>query len=113
MVRPPSRPEPQAATIPFSPDLTGPSEFRNIVTHKDATSEYELDDGTILRVRPTVIDVRKLTNQWAPDGDPVYVAKIGFAISTQAPAQLRKGGKLTEARKSSVPRKKPQKKAGR
>ena len=97
MARAPSPPISQAAAVPFSPDLTGPSEFRTVVSQTEMATEYKLDDGTILRIRPVLVDVRRLIGQWAPDGDPVYVTKIGFAISTQAPAHLRRS--LTEGQK--------------
>ena len=82
---------PQTAAVSAFPDLTGPSEFRTITSHIEKESEYKLDDLTTLRIRPVLIEARRLSGQWAPDGDPVYVTKIGFAISTQAPAHLRKG----------------------
>jgi hypothetical protein len=104
-------PSPQAAIVPFSPDLTGPSEFCSITSRKETDAEYKLDDGTTLRVRPVIIDVRRLTGQWQPDGDPVYVTKIGFAISTQAPAALRRGAaKALRLRRRKVKKTKKKKK---
>lgn len=103
MAKAPGPLTPQGTTVPYSPDLTGPSEFRTFTALSE--NEYKLDDGTILRVRPIMVDVRRLKNQWAPDGDPVYVTKIGFAISTQAPAHLRRGApvaKPSKAKKKEV-----------
>jgi hypothetical protein len=98
MAKTPRSPVPQVAAVPFSPDLSGPSEFRTILSNQERESEYKLDDNTILRIRPVLIEARRLTNQWAPDGDPVYVTKVGFAISTQAPAHLRRGAPIKKAR---------------
>ena len=60
---------PQTAAVSAFPDLTGPSEFRTITSHIEKESEYKLDDLTTLRIRPVLIEARRLSGQWAPDGD--------------------------------------------
>ena len=96
----PKSPSPVPPSVPFVPDLSGPSEFVSITSHGAEESEFKLADNTILRIRPVLVEVRRLIGQWAPDGDPVYVTKIGFAISTQAPSHLRKGGPVKKPRKA-------------
>lgn len=100
MAKPPPSPTPQAAAVPFVPDLSGPSEYVPITHHGAQESEFKLDDGTTLRIRPVLIEARRLTGQWAPDGDPVYVTKVGFAISTQAPSNLRQGAPVKKPPKT-------------
>lgn len=53
-------------------------------------SQFHLKDGTVLRVRPNIVDVRRVRGQFTPEGDPLYIVKTGLAISTVAPEKLKK-----------------------
>jgi hypothetical protein len=43
-----------------------------VLSAKEAWSEYRLADGTILRVKPIMIDVSRVSEAQTADGDPVY-----------------------------------------
>jgi len=52
-------------------------------------SEYELADGTKLRVRPVVISIER-TDAYTPDGDPIYAAKSQMILDAVVPAKLKR-----------------------
>lgn len=43
-----------------------------VLSAKEAWSEYWLADGTVLRVKPIMIDVSRVAEAQTADGDPVY-----------------------------------------
>ena len=43
-----------------------------VLSAKEAWSEYRLADGTVLRVKPIMIDVSRVSEAETADGDPVY-----------------------------------------
>jgi hypothetical protein len=54
-------------------DPKGPMEQRDVVGSKDGWSEYTLDDGTVIRSRAAIIDVKRAIHQYNTNGEPVYV----------------------------------------
>jgi hypothetical protein len=47
-------------------------EQRSFTQVKVAAGEYKLDDGTTLTVKPVLVDVKRIKDQWGPDGKPSY-----------------------------------------
>ena len=43
-----------------------------VLTAKEAWSEYHLADGTVLRIKPIMISVSRAPEAQTTDGDPVY-----------------------------------------
>ena len=81
------RQQTQAASLPQSGpayplgyDPTGKIEQVDIVGSKDGWSEYTLTDGTILRVKAAVFDVKSAVGQYSPDGDPIYLVQSAIVI---------------------------------
>jgi len=84
-------PLPSPADLPGLPGVKpGPLDMVEIVKSEEGWSKFTLKDRTILRVKPTVIDVRRARGQFTVDGDPVYIVKTGILISTVAPGRLKK-----------------------
>ncbi len=54
--------------------LQGISEVE-VVSAKEAWSEYHLADGTILRIKPIMIGVSRVSESQTAEGDPVYNMK--------------------------------------
>lgn len=75
-------------------------EQRAVVSAKDGWSEYTLDDGTTLRIKAVIVDVKRAKNQHTPEGDPLYLMQIATITETRAPKKLRR------ATSASTPRKK-------
>jgi hypothetical protein len=46
-----------------------------VLSAKEAWSEYHLADGTVLRIKPIIIDVSRVSEAQTADGDPVYNMK--------------------------------------
>jgi hypothetical protein len=44
-------------------------------------TELTLEDGTVLRVKPSVIGAIRIENQWDGDNNPVYALKGGPNIT--------------------------------
>ena len=72
--------------VPFST----PSEPREVTKSKEAWSEYSLDDGAVLRVRPIVVEARRAKGKFTEEGNPLYYVRIGFILGTRAPARLKR-----------------------
>ena len=51
------------------------SEEVEVVSAKETWSEYQLADGTVLRLKPIVIGVSRIPDAQTSDGDPVYNMK--------------------------------------
>lgn len=47
-----------------------------------------LEDGTVIRMKPVVTDVVRLLGEFDHDGQPVYVVKTANVMSVQVPNQL-------------------------
>jgi hypothetical protein len=63
-------------------------ESRVIVKAKQKSSEFVLDDGTTLTIRPVLIDAKRATDQWAANGKPVYILTLTNLTDTDSPSKL-------------------------
>lgn len=53
-------------------------------------NEYDLDDGSTIRIKLLVSDVVRLTDKFDQDGNPIYVVKSGNVIFIKAPDHLKR-----------------------
>lgn len=63
-------------------------EPRKIVRANQRSSEFVLDDGTTLTVRPVLIDVKRAKDQWGTNGKPVYALTLANLTETDSPRKL-------------------------
>ena len=56
----------------------------------EAWNQYELEDGTTLRVKIVMLDVVRLIDEYDDNGEPVYVLSAQQIVATSAPSHLRK-----------------------
>ena len=82
-------PSPQIG-IQLSYDPRGPKESVDIVSSKDGWSEYTLADGTVIRAKAVVLDVKKMTGQYSPEGEPVYELQMTMINQSRVPDHLKK-----------------------
>lgn len=68
----------------------GDAEIVDIDSLKEQWSEYTLKDGATIRLKPVVVEIRKLKNQFAPNGDPIYLVKSTVINDTKIPDSLKK-----------------------
>jgi S-adenosylhomocysteine hydrolase len=77
-------------------DPTGKMEPKDIVNAKEGWSEYTLDDGSVIRVKGVLLDIKRALNQFNAEGDPVYVMQLALVHQLRAPDQLKKDYKAEE-----------------
>jgi len=53
-------------------------------------SRISLEDGTVLSVRTTVVEVVRFPDKWDNDGNPIYNATFQTSVNTASPDELRK-----------------------
>lgn len=71
-------------------DVTYRPKEVNVLEAKEAWSEYSLEDGTILRIKPVMIAVSRVEGEHTPDGDPVYNMKSTLVTDVRSPQHLKK-----------------------
>jgi hypothetical protein len=59
-----------------------------MVEAKERWSEYQLADGTTLRIKPVMIAVFREDGQLTADGEPVYSMKSTLITDVRAPARI-------------------------
>jgi hypothetical protein len=61
----------------------------DIKSSRENWSEYTLADGTTLRFKAIVVEVIR-TDQYKPDGEPIYQVRSVNVADAKVPASLRK-----------------------
>ena len=86
---PPTAPGMVQVSLGYDP--AGPMEQRDVVSSKDGWSEYELDDGSVIRAKAVIVDVKRAVGQFnAVNGDPTYVLQLSVVSNLKAPDHLKK-----------------------
>jgi mRNA-degrading endonuclease YafQ of YafQ-DinJ toxin-antitoxin module len=80
------------AQIQLGYDPKGPTEPVDIVSSKDGWSEFTLTDGTVVRAKAALLDVKKMVGQYNADGEPIYVLQMTMVNQTRIPDGLKKKG---------------------
>ena len=83
---PPAKLDPAPPLVPMPLSVLPPPDAIEveITTSKETWSEYQLQDGTRLRIRPVLVGTFRAPGQWMPDGEPVYGAKMTFIADVRA-----------------------------
>ncbi|WP_298255835.1 hypothetical protein [Bradyrhizobium sp.] len=89
-VPPPSSTPTMQVSLGYDPK--GPAEPIDIVSSKDGWSEFTLADGTVIRAKAAVLDVKKMVGQYNAEGDPIYVLQLTMVNQTRIPDNLKKKG---------------------
>jgi len=79
---------PSPVSLGFDP--TGKTKPIDVLSSKDSWSEYTLEDGTVLRVKAAVLDVKQAVGQYSAEGDPVYLIQTTFVIRANVPDELKR-----------------------
>jgi hypothetical protein len=74
----------------FSDPILLDGELMDIEKHNEQWSEFTLKDGATIRIKPVVIEIRKLRNQFNQSGEPVYLVKSAVVTDAKVPDSLRK-----------------------
>ena len=82
--------------IPF-PTLTSPPMDGSEVGVAESTerwSEVTLEDGTVIRIKPSVMSAIRIDGQYDPEGNPAYAVKANHIVTIiSTPSHLRRGSK--------------------
>ena len=54
-----------------------------ILESTERFSEFTLGDGTVLRVKPVILNAVRMENQWDQDDNPVYYCKNQVVIAVK------------------------------
>lgn len=84
----PETPEDRVAEPHYDPK--GRMEPRDIVSSKEGWSEFTLADGSVIRGKVVILDVKRAVGQFNTEGDPVYLLQMTMVNRVQAPDHLRK-----------------------
>jgi hypothetical protein len=93
ITRPQILPPPGATptiSVQLGYDPKGPSEAVDIISSKDGWSEYMLADGTVIRAKGVVLDVKKMIGQFNAEGEPIYVLQLTMINQARVPERLKK-----------------------
>ena len=60
--------------------------FRQV---REDWNEYELQDGTTLRMKTVVSDIVRVEGEYDNEGNPIYVVKSGNVLVVKAPDHLK------------------------
>ena len=58
---------------------------------KEEWNEYQVADGTTIRMKVVVTNIVRLTNQYDKDNYPVYLIKSSNVLTISPPEKLKKG----------------------
>lgn len=77
-------------TSPAGVDLRAPTVPVEIVSAKELWTEIRLKDGTILRLRPVVVEARRARYEFNELGEPIYHVKTAIVTMAKSPKRLHK-----------------------
>ena len=79
--------------IPMPPDGRLVEGFEvPVVESTERWTETKLEDGTVLRIKPSILSAVRIPGQWDPDGNPMYALKAANAMMiAEAPDHLKRG----------------------
>lgn len=66
------------------------SELIDIAKHDEQWSEFTLKDGATIKLKAVAIEIRKVRNKFAQNGDPIYLVKSTVITDTKIPDSLKK-----------------------
>ena len=62
----------------------------DMISDQETWNEYQLGDGTLLRMKTIVSEIFKIRDQYDEAGNPVYFVKSGNVLSVRSPEHLKK-----------------------
>jgi len=61
-------------------------------------SSFTLSDGSVIKIRPLIVNAARQVGGFTPQGDPFYVMQLATEVRTDAPAHLKMGYQYTKRR---------------
>lgn len=74
------------------PGQTSPkdAELVEVEESREGWSEYKLADGAKLRLKPVVMEVWRILDEFDPEGNPQYFVKSAGILTVLAPEELKR-----------------------
>ena len=57
---------------------------------REEWNEYDLEDGTTLRMKTVISDIVRVEGEYDPENNPVYLAKSSNILVTRSPDHIKK-----------------------
>jgi hypothetical protein len=73
-----------------------PAQELEFETEKEPWTVYRLEDGAVLKLKQVLAKVARLTENFKPDGEPIYVMQFGSLTVVDVPDELKKKAAKTE-----------------
>jgi hypothetical protein len=67
----------------------GPLKSVKVKSSFEHWSDYHLEDGTVISLRPVFLDAGR-SKQFNKEGEPIYVVRHGVFLKTKVPHKLKK-----------------------
>jgi hypothetical protein len=64
----------------------------DVVSSKEAWSEFTLSDGSVVRTKAALLEVKRAVGQYSADGNPIYVFQFAGLNQLIVPDDLKKKG---------------------
>lgn len=65
-------------------------ELVDVQSSQESWNQYLLGDGVTLKLKTVVTEVWRVVDAYDNDGNPMYLAKSGNILVTNAPEEMRK-----------------------
>jgi hypothetical protein len=91
----PSPPAPAPAASPqlaLGYDPAWPMKPVDVVGSKSSWNEFTLEDGSIIKLKVALLDVKRAIDRFTDDGKPLYVMQWAVINQVDAPDHLKKKG---------------------
>ena len=66
-----------------------PAEELNFDTEKEPWSVYAIEDGSVIKLKQSLVSIFRLTEKHKPDGEPIYVFRIAGLSHADIPPELK------------------------
>ena len=80
----------QKMTMGITTEDLNRAEDVEIMEEKDHWNKYKLKDGSVIKIKLIVKEIRRLATKWQPDGNPIYLINSQNIIRmSQVPTKLK------------------------
>ncbi|GMR20527.1 MAG: hypothetical protein BMS9Abin36_1123 [Gammaproteobacteria bacterium] len=79
--------------IPVGPNQYVDAELMETESSEEKWSVFLLDDGTTLKLKPAVLEIWRVIDEYDANGDPKYMVKSQNMMTVYAPDNLKKKAK--------------------
>ena len=60
-----------------------------VTQSKEPWTEYDLEDGSVLKLRNVLLDCTRVDNEYDQEGNPIYLLRVNGVVNIIAPPNLK------------------------